>query len=71
MADEDDCAYIDTACVILHNMCLAKGENSEVDAVIDTEHYLRPIDESISDKTPPGKKQTDALLFFVSGEVNH
>lgn len=66
-AHEDICAYsAATICVILHNMCFAREGDSKVGAIIDTEHYLRPLDGNISDNTHPGKRQREALLFYLS-----
>lgn len=55
LAHEDDSAYVATACVISHNMCSAKEGDSEVEAVIDMEIYLRHLDDSISNNTHPRK----------------
>lgn len=71
LSHEDDCCFTMTACVIIHNLCIAEGDLSDEETTLDVDHDLCDIDESVTSNTHVGKKQRDALLAYLWWEEGH
>lgn len=62
---KDDCLYLETVCVILHNLNIANGNIDENEVDPDVGHELEPFYDDITFKEHPGNSQRNALLAYL------